>query len=55
MNVIVVIFDPEFHEEIFKSIKYQGVKRTEASLIDQGFHPSFVKVAIKRIMGTRGW
>lgn len=55
-NVIPAIFDPKFYDELFLRIKFQGgVVKAEQWLLDQGCHPTFAKVAVKRIMKTRGW
>ena len=55
-NVIQVIFDPKFYDELFLRIKFQGgVVKAEQWLLDLDMHPTFAKVAVKRIMKTRGW
>jgi hypothetical protein len=54
-NVIEVIFDPEFYNQLYMLIKNGGHVKAEKVLLEQGHHPTFVKCAIKRIFKTRGW
>jgi fructosamine-3-kinase len=55
-NVIVAIFDPKFYDDLYNRVKFGGGHvKAEAWLLDQGLHPSFVKVAIKKILSSRGW
>lgn len=55
MNVIPADFSPSYQDEIYLFIKHNGVKNAQAALIGAGFHPSFVKAIVKKIMRTRGW
>jgi len=54
-NVIHVDFSPGFRDSIYRSIKYLGFNRTEESMIDLGYHPSFIKSIFKNIMKCKGW
>ena len=55
-NVIFVEFSPSFYNDLFLKIKFQGgIVKAEQWLLSQGYHPTFAKVAVKRIMKTRGW
>lgn len=54
-NVIFAVFAPQFYDELFMFIKYNGIARAEKWLLSQDYHPTFVKCAIKRIISTRGW
>lgn len=55
MSLIQVNFTKTYEDEIFGFIKFNGVKKTESALIHSGFHPSFVRAMLKKIMRTRGW
>lgn len=55
MNVIPANFDPKFKMAIFTNIKYEGIKRTEKDMIENGLHSSFVKALIRNITRTMGW
>lgn len=55
-NVIPAFFSEEFYSGLFNKIKYGGgPKRAEAWLIAQGYHPSFVKAIMKKMIRERGW
>lgn len=55
MNVIPACFDPKFKLDVFTSIKYHGIKRTEKEMLAGGFHPSFVRALIRNVTRTMGW
>ena len=53
-NVIFVDFSSEFRHQVFTSIKYYGIKRTESALLES-CHPSFAKAIIRSIIRKEGW
>lgn len=54
-NIIPVIFTKEFFDNLYTYIKYNGHVKAESWLLSQGFHATFVKCAIKKILSERGW
>ena len=54
-NTIPVNLSPEFRNQVARSIRCTGIKRTERHLLNQGMHESFVKCLIRSIMGREGW
>ena len=55
MVVIQAEFEKGFFDQLFLDIKYYGIKRVEKAYLNQGWHPSFVKCAIRKICRERGW
>ncbi len=55
MNIINVDFNPLFRAELVQSIKHYGVDRVTHSMQVMGWHPTFVSVMVKSIMGREGW
>ncbi len=53
-NVIFADFSPEFRHQVFTNVKYYGIKRTEAALLET-CHPSFAKAIIRSIIRKDGW
>lgn len=54
-NVTPAVFDPLFLAEVTTSVKQWGLVRTEKSLLENGFHPSFVKAILRKIMRSNSW
>lgn len=54
-NVIPVIFHPDFYKDLYQLIKQVGIQKAEQQLLDMKHHPTFAKVAVKRVIKTKGW
>lgn len=55
-NVIPAFFGDEVYNDVYTLIKHGGgVLKAEESLIKSGYHPSFAKAVVKKIMRERGW
>lgn len=49
-NVIPVVFDESFYDYGVDLVKKYGRNITERILLDEGYHPTFVSVAIERMV-----
>ncbi len=55
-NVIRAVFVSDFYEALFIRIKFDGGPvAAELALIKEGHHPTFAKVAVKKVIKKRGW
>lgn len=54
-NLVPVCFHPSFVNEQFLNVKYLGMQRAKENLLAKGYHPSFVKAVLKKIIRERGW
>lgn len=54
-NIIIAVFNPEFHKELYELIKKIGPTNSEKILLEQKYNISFIKASIKRILRTKGW